>query len=280
MSDTAAAIAGFLDTVERESGVDALSEAKRIRVRDRPEDAVVVTEDGEIAGVAVAVRHASVGRGAHWAVETVVRPDMRFPAFEGILVERALAGLPTGADVSVWSSRPSLSAALGTIGFTRTRRLLHMTVDLPVDAPSDRHEIGRFTWDDLDALIALNGRAFAAHREAASLDRAEFEGITREHWFDPDGILIARSDGDAAGFCWTKVHPGGDGEIYRIAVDPGHRRQGLGRDLVLAGFGILADHAEVTRGTLWVDEANASAVRLYEAIGMRVDRTNDEFERR
>lgn len=56
--------------------------------------------------------------------------------------------------------------------------------------------------------------------------------------------------------------------MYDIDVDPGHRRQGHGRTLML-----LAEHAALDSGArtlgLHVHEGNTPARRLYESLGYR-----------
>jgi mycothiol synthase len=127
-------------------------------------------------------------------------------------------------------------------------------------------------------MIALNQATFADHREAGSLDTEEMSRYQSEPWFDADGIFIVEDqEGTAVGFCWTKVHPSGDGEIFRIAVDPQNQGRGLGVALLDAGFSYLAGQNDVQRGVLWVDAANKPALALYRSIGMTRDGSNREF---
>lgn len=67
------------------------------------------------------------------------------------------------------------------------------------------------------------------------------------------GFLIVRSAGDEA-------------EILTLAVDPGHRRNGLGRALLAAAIASLRE-AGAKRLFLEVDEANAPARGLYQSLG-------------
>ena len=276
-----AAVSAFLESLTAEDGVPGLSEAKVHRLDGEAAETVAIVEGDEVVAVGVAAPHGADEATVHWSVETAVAPGLRFADFEGSVVDAVLANLPDGATgVSVWSARATLDAALDRRGFRPTRRLLHMVVDLPI--PSGGEPAARvrpIEPDEVDTLLRINRRAFADHREAASLDRSEFEELAGKPWFDPGGILVSADASGVTGFCWTKVHPNGDGEIYRIAVDPDRHGRGLGRTLVVAGFGHLAERGDVTRGTLWVDADNASAVGLYESIGMRTERVNTEFER-
>jgi ribosomal-protein-alanine N-acetyltransferase len=67
------------------------------------------------------------------------------------------------------------------------------------------------------------------------------------------GFLIVRSAGDEA-------------EILTLAVDPSHRRNGLGRALLAAAIASLRE-AGAKRLFLEVDEAHAPARGLYQSLG-------------
>ena len=265
----------FLDTLSEESGFPALSEAKVLSL-DKPDLSVVIAEDDRIVAVGAAARHDHGDGSAHHAIETAVTPSMQFPAFEEMVAAQALALVPEGP-VSAWSQRITLDTALESLGFVAHRTLVHMVVDLPLD-----HHTGAFRslrGDEQASLIGINNAAFSAHREAANLTMADFDALAAQPWFDRRGIIVATDEDRMIGFCWTKVHPGGHGEIYRIAVDPEHHGKGIGRHLVLAGFDYLNTERGARTGTLWVDEDNRPAMKLYEAIGMRPERRNREFQR-
>jgi mycothiol synthase len=277
---TPEAIERFLADLVGDSGIEAVSEAKRHRLRRAPEDIVVVAEGEDIVAVAIAAPHRQGDGSDIWELETAVRRDMQFPAFEGSVLRAGLDSVPAGAPVTVWTSRTTSAEALVELGFVARRTLAYMVVELPLRTDgADPEDVRRFTWADAEALIAINARAFANHREAAALDAEEFRSLTQEPWFSPEGIVVAPAAGPISGFCWTKVHDNGDGEIYRIAVDPDRHGLGLGRRLTVGGFAHLAGVPGVVRGALWVDLANTIAVELYERMGMVIDRTNTEYAR-
>ncbi|MEM1104938.1 MAG: GNAT family N-acetyltransferase [Pseudomonadota bacterium] len=67
-------------------------------------------------------------------------------------------------------------------------------------------------------------------------------------------------------------------DIHDVFVDPGRRRRGYGRDLVLA----IAGHANargIARIGLDVSEANRPARALYEKLGFQVDRVRQGYYR-
>lgn len=265
----------FLDTVTAETGFPVLSEAKMFSLED-PELSMVIAEDDRIVAVGAAARHEHSDGDVHHAIETAVIPSMQFPAFEQVVAESALAMVPSGP-ISFWSMRSTLDTALGELGFRARRTLVHMEVDLPLP---EHHGLFRsLAPGEHRAMIDVNNAAFSAHREASSMTEDEFEMLADQPWFDRSGIIVATSEDRLVGFCWTKVHAGGQGEIYRLAVDPSAQGHGLGRQLVLAGFGYLCAERGVETGMLWVDEVNRPALKMYESMGMRQDRFNREYER-
>jgi mycothiol synthase len=172
-----------------------------------------------------------------------------------------------------------MAAALEDLGFTVVRSLAYMSIALPVPDLQTGDGIRRFRLSDTAAFLRANADAYRGHREAASLTNEEFLQLTATPWFDEAGFLVLEREEEIVGFCWTKMHPGGDGEIYRIGVVPGYQGLGLGRSLLFAGFQHLEAQSEVKRATLWVDNANTNAVTLYTSIGMSTERIHSEYER-
>ena len=269
------AIDAFVAGVSSEAGFPALSEAKMLALAD-PAGRVVIAEDDRILGIGVVAEHRQADGSVHQAVETAVDRSMQFVEFERACVEVAL-GLAEEDSVSVWSMRPTLDEALALLGFEPVRTLLRMSAELPLAAPSVA--VRALAHDEGEALIALNNQAFREHREAGTLTTSEFERLAAQPWFDAEGIVVTDDDQGLTAFCWTKVHPAGEGEIYRIAVRPDVQGSGLGRQVTLAGFADLASRRHCEVGTLWVDAANGPAAKLYRGLGLDVDRVNREFER-
>jgi mycothiol synthase len=171
-----------------------------------------------------------------------------------------------------------LDAALVSAGFRVSRELAYMSIDLPMDGEGAQVGIRPLQSEDTRRLLAINRAAFSTHREAGSMDEKEFHALLAQAGMGASGVLIYEEGGEMAGFCWTRVHENGEGEIFRIAVAPESQGGGLGRALVRAGFDYLARQQNVSAGTLWVDTSNENALRLYKDIGMAEIRFNREFE--
>ena len=194
-------IHGFLATVSRTDGFQALSEAK-IEALSSRECVIVIEEADEVVAVGVTSRHVQLDGSSHWAVETALAPGLRFPAFEDRLVDAALSLVPSTASTSVWSRRRSLDAALERAGFEPVRELAHFTIELPIEQSAHGIETRTLRPSDTRAVVALNRSAFASHREAAALDEAELERLVGQEGLGPLGFLILEESDKIVGFCW------------------------------------------------------------------------------
>ena len=267
----------FLEEQTEADGHAALSGAKT-RSLAIVGHVVEIRDEDDLVAVGVVATHLQPDGSTHWSVETVVARSMRFPAFEDITLDKAIDLVPRDASMSVWSRRRSLDDALARAGHTCLRSLAFMTVPLPLTLTTDL-VVDTFASGDEDRLLAINQATFGTHREAGALDAAELETLMSERWFDPEGILFHQIGGADAAFCWTKVHEGGFGEIYRIGVAPQFQGRGIGKEIVVAGYRHLHNKRGAETGTLWVDESNRAAVGLYETLGLRVEERNREFSR-
>jgi ribosomal protein S18 acetylase RimI-like enzyme len=86
------------------------------------------------------------------------------------------------------------------------------------------------TKGDVAAILELWGVA----RTAAAVTEDTPEAVTALIEHDPDGLLVAELDGRVVG-ALVAAWDGWRGNVYRLAVLPEHRRQGIGRALAEEG---------------------------------------------
>lgn len=131
----------------------------------------------------------------------------------------------------------------------------------PVPAPVGVVEPG--TPEDWDGAIAVDDAAFSPPWRMGPLGLEEaFDATPRATFF------VARADDGLAGFvivgtALTTAY------LQRLAVDPAHRRAGLGRDLVRAACRWGARHGAM-RIVLNTQPDNGAAAALYRAEGFAV----------
>lgn len=215
------------------------------------------------------------------SAELAVAPAARRHGVGRALVEELVRRSPDGR-LRLWAhgEHPGAGRLATSMGFTRSRVLWQMRrpltdalppVQLPEGVALRTFRVG----EDEQEWTALNARAFADHPDQGRWGVEEVLLREKEPWFDPAGFLLAEQDGRLVGFHWTKVH-GDDpsaahahepvGEVYVVGVDPAEQGRGLGPALTLAGLHHLHDRG-LAGVMLYVDESNASAIRVYERLG-------------
>ena len=268
---------GLLEAAERADGQRALSDHLWLDLRQGGRKgfaALIGWEDDHDHLVA----YAQVSRGNDsWSVDLVVHPHHRYDmAMIGpTMLDAALDIVRSegGGHVHWWVFEPSAIyfELAEKIGLHPGRELFQMRRPIPLEPEHlSRIEPGftrAFSFPaDANAWLDVNNRAFATHAEQGNWDVDTLAARTREPWFDAEGFRIHEEDGRIAGFCWTKMHPGGVGEIYVIAAHPDFGGRGLGSKLTIAGLDWLAKHGATT-GMLYVDTINETAVSMYKKLG-------------
>lgn len=228
------------------------------------------------------------------SAELVVDPDHRRAGHGRRLVEALLALTAALGDdrLRLWAhgEAPDAGALAAAMGFDRARELWQMRRSLYAALPRpevpDGVVLRTFRPGDEDAVLAVNGAAFADHPEQGRWTRADVDARVAEDWFDPAGVFLAEradggpDDGELLAFHWTKVHgatrhshadgtPHGHdpiGEVYVVGVSPAAQGKGLGRLVTLVGLRHLRD-VGLTQAMLYVDADNTAAVRTYTALG-------------
>ncbi len=272
-----AEIVAFVNVLAELDGVPPLSEHKMLQLGGGSDARVGAwVAAGSLAVVGVAAGHA--GDDPHWAIEVATGASLRTPGGEAAAIEVALDLPPSGPRRTLWAHRGAQLEAAASLGLEERRRVLRMEGPLPgpPEVPAGI-EVRAMTGDDEAALIAVHNRAFAGHPEASGMDEERIAALKALPWYDPEGVIVARDGGGLLGYCWTKLHANGDGEVYFIAVDPDHVGRGLGEALVRAGFASLGARG-ATGAMLWVDGDNAAAIRLYEGLGLEPVQVNVELD--
>src|SRR4051794_11073588 len=129
------------------------------------------------------------------------------------------------------------------------------------------------TAGDVPAVLALWARARSAN--ASTPDTPE--SVERLLATDPGALLVAEREGAIVG-ALIAAWDGWRGGMYRLAVDPDHRRRGIALALVGAGEARLAD-CGARRITALVAREDADAVALWAAAGYAHDLTIARFVR-
>lgn len=166
--------------------------------------------------------------------------------------------------------------------FVDVRIDLHRPLEREVDgARRDPAPVRAATAGDREALCRL---ARLAHRDTRFFKDSSFERSRAEDlyaaWITRDlesqAVLVWDDGGDKDSLGgYVSCKPEADaasGRIGLIAVDPARRRNGIGRSLLAAASGRLAQ-AGVGRIAAATQATNVHALRLYEQAGFRVATT-------
>lgn len=236
-------------------GVAPFNEATTIALRDG--SPLRLERYDEVVG-AVAVGDAPV--------EFVVHPRYRRQGRGRALVDDLVAR----GETRFWAhgDLPGAQALAAAAGLEPERTLLVLTTSdatVPHVATPDGVTLRAFREEDADAIVAVNGRAFASHPEQGAMDRADFDRRRAQEWFDPAGLFVAERDGEVIGFHWTKVEDG-VGEVYVVGVDPAAHGGGLGKALTAIGLRHLWDRG-VSAIDLYVEGDNDPALAVYRGLG-------------
>jgi len=246
----------------------------------------IVAEADDDPGTIIGYAHLSPNRDDDgWGLELAFHPLWRSESFLEELVHAAVEAVrhQGGTSLRLWVFRPSVAGALTDLGFNAERELRQLRCHLPLDQQSkelESFDVRPFEpgVDDVE-WIAVNNRAFEGHPENGAWTTEVLADRIEQPWFRSEGFLMAWHGDELVGFCWTKVHDAGVGEIYIIAADPKWQGRGLGKALVVEGLRHLTEQEDCTIGMLYVDAANRKALQLYERLGFWVDHIDRSFIR-
>jgi ribosomal protein S18 acetylase RimI-like enzyme len=134
-------------------------------------------------------------------------------------------------------------------------------------------EVRAATGADIDAVLAVWAEARSRAAQTPD-DPAVVQQLLDR---DPGALLVAESDGEVIGVLiagWD----GWRGNVYRLAVLPSHRREGIARELVEAGHERLRAQG-ARRITALVGGEEGAAHRLWRALGYQRDEFVHRFVR-
>ena len=245
-------------------GVAPLNEAALLALRDRERPRVLVQHTDRSGNIIVAAYAAGDA-----PVELVVHPDHRRRG----LGRRVVDELVADGEHEFWAhgDLPAAQAlaAAASLSAARVLLVLRLTFDgtPAAEVVPDGVTLRSYTPADAEAVIAVNGCAFAHHPEQGAMDRADFDRRTSTEWFDPAGLFVAERDGQIIGFHWTKVE-NGTGEVYVVGIDPDAQGGGLGTALTARGLRHLHELG-LPIVDLYVEGDNAPALKVYRSLGFK-----------
>ena len=277
------ALGRLLDECRLADGHASIGEHKYLALVSGTSEALqaaVLEDDTGLWGYA----HLSARRDAEgWVLEMAIRPDRRDSEAIRKVVSSAigLAAEAGGGPIRAWAYHVAVADVLQQMGFRTERQLLQMRRSLPpgpsIDPPPGLRLDPFRPGLDEQSWLEVNNRAFANHPENGDWTLEILAERTRQPWFDAAGLLMAWQNRELVGFCWTKLHAGGLGEIYIIAVDPPHQGRSLGRWLALEGLWDLQRRQGASSAMLYVDADNSPAVGLYGRLGFQLDHIDRSF---
>src|SRR5262245_5425517 len=229
------------------------------------------------------------GEGAEWAW---IDPRPRFQDADAVeplleVFERRATELGRSAVRAIAPEQDSdLRALLERRGYEPIRFSFTMLVELAEEPAPPAFPAG------LELRVMASGEEHSVYEAQldAFADHWGFHPDTFESWrqfnLDRDGsrpdLWWLAVDGEQiAGLCLNRMADSGEpdhGYVHILGVRPPWRRRGLGEALVRHSFRDFWQGG-CRRVSLDVDGENTTgAVRLYERVGMRVDRRRDTYE--
>lgn len=240
--------------------------AHELREVDAGLDVSAALWDGDaLVGWLVGDIDPEVGR-VWWLGPFVNTADVSWASCADALYTHARAALPEAIrseECAVDTRAEDIVAWGAAHGFTPGDASLALTLAGAMRRPDVRCAQARpLEARDAEAVAAIHARAFPnTYMTPAQLARVPVDGrITL--------VVEARSgDGaEVAGYVSGEVQADGDGYIDFVGVAPAHRRQGLGRALVVAAVDALRGRS-AARVRLTVEDTNAAARALYRSLG-------------
>ena len=123
------------------------------------------------------------------------------------------------------------------------------------------HEVRTAELADIPSVLGVWARGRSAYAGVED----SVEGVAKLLAFDPTALLVATID-ETPVATLIATWDGWRGQMYRLAVDPEHRRRGIARDLVTEGHRRLSERG-VTRITALVADDDERARSFWFSLG-------------
>ena len=249
--------------------------------RFQPENNLWVAErDGQLLGYVGVFLEPGIGRAL---LDGLVHPQQRKKGIATDLFARAIAharrsGLKT-AQICIAQTNPAAKNLMKRLELQFIRRFIGMEIDLAASSlpaiTQVSYTIRHLQPGEAHLLTDIQNRSFA---DAWGFNPNTTEEIAYRINLSscaPEDILMACLQDRPIGYCWTRrfVEKHGSsksakGEIHMLGVDPDFRKQGVGRNVLLAGLSHLKDNS-IPVIELTTDSEDPAALRLYESIGFK-----------
>jgi mycothiol synthase len=135
-------------------------------------------------------------------------------------------------------------------------------------------------------LTEIQNRAFADSWGFNPNNQEEIAYRINLSGCSPKNIIMAYLRNKSIGYCWTRLiieeNPAAGrmkGEIHMLGVDPDFRKQGIGRNVLLAGLSLLKSKG-VTIVELTADGEDPMALALYQPLGFEIYSRSEWYEKR
>lgn len=176
------------------------------------------------------------------------------------------------------------------LGLEFIRRFFELQLNLNrirlADAAPDGYMIRHLEPDEADRLTDIQNRAFAESWGFNPNTPAEVAYRINSSCCSAEDIMVACLKNKFIGYCWPRIMTadnaaGGNmqGEIHMLGVDPGFRKRGIGRNVLLAGLAHLRNKG-ITTVRLTADGEYPAALGLYKSAGFKVSARSEWYEKK
>jgi mycothiol synthase len=257
-----------------------------------PENDLFIAEHrGSIIGYAAVFLEAAIKRAI---LECMIHPLHRKKGIATKLIRRAIrhaeAAESKVAQVNVPETNLPARNLASRLGFKFIRHFNELKLDLnnirlPDLEPSGYiiRSLGR---DEADKLTHIQNSAFADSWGFNPNTPDEIAYRINLSCCSPENIMMAYLKNHPIGYCWTRImiedNPAAGrmkGEIHMLGVDPAYRKQGIGRNVLLAGLADLKSKG-VAIVELTADGEDPAALGLYESVGFEICSRTEWYEKK